>query len=82
MDNLRGPRYVPGTLKIPNQPLYHLYMDLIGPRATSENGNTYCVAACCSLKDFLFCIPIPNKEAETVVQTYLKSTLNLEVVEY
>ena len=71
-DNLQAPRYVLGTLKIPNQPMYHLYMDLIGSFATSENSNTYCLTACCALTDFLFCILIPNKEAETVVQTYLK----------
>ena len=71
-ENLRAPAYVPGTLKIPNQPMYHLYMDLIGPFAPMENGNTFCMTACCPFTDYLFCIPIMNKEAETVVQAYLK----------
>ena len=52
--------------------MYHLYMDLIGQFPTTENGNNYCLTACCAFTDYLFCIPIPNKEAETVVQAYLK----------
>ena len=48
-------------------------MDLIGPFPTSLNGNTHCLTPCCSLTDYLFCIPIPNKEAETVVQAYPKN---------
>ena len=71
-ENLRAPAYVPGTLKIPNQPMYHIYMDLIGPFDPMENGNTFCLTACCAFTDYLFCIPIMNKEAETVVQVYLK----------
>ena len=39
---------------------------------TTKNGNNYCLTACCAFTDYLFCIPIPNKEAETVVQAYLK----------
>ena len=53
--------------------MYHLYMDLIGPFPTTEEGNTYCLTACCALTDYLFCIPICNKEAKTVVQAYLKN---------
>ena len=71
-ENLYAPPYVPGTLVVPNQPMYHLYMDLIGQFPTTENGNCYCLTACCALMDYLFCIPIPNKEAEMVVQAYLK----------
>lgn len=72
-ENLRPVRYVPGTLSIPEAPMYHLYVDLIGPFPTTERGNTYCLTACCALTDFLFCVPIPNKEAETVIQAYLKN---------
>ena len=72
-ENLRPPPYIPGTLKVVNQPMYHLYMDLIGPFPTSEKNNTYCLTACCAFSDFLFCFPIPNKEAETVIQAYLKN---------
>ena len=71
-ENLQAPPYVPGTLTIPSQKMYHLYMDLIGQFPTTENGNNYCLTACCAFTDYLFCIPIPNKEAETVVQAYLK----------
>ena len=62
----------PRNLKIPSQPMYHLYMDLIGPFPQSEDGNSYCLTACCAFTDYLFCLPIPNKEAEMVVQAYLK----------
>ena len=72
-ENLKAPPYIPGSLKLVNQPMYHLYMDLIWPFPTSQNGNTYCLTTCCALTDYLFCIPIPNKEAETVVQAYLKN---------
>ena len=69
---MKAPPYIPGSLQLVNQPMYHLYMDLIGPFPTTEEGNTYCLTACCALTDYLFCIPIHNKEAETVVQAYLK----------
>ena len=52
-------------------------MDLIGPFPTTEEGNTYCLTACCALTDYLFCIPIRNKEAESVVQAYLKNIYSL-----
>ena len=57
--------------------MYHLYMNLIGPFPTTEEGNTYCLTACCALTYYLFCIPIPNKEAESVVQAYLKNIYSL-----
>ena len=57
--------------------MYHLYMDLISPLPTSAEGNTYCLMACCAPTDYLFCIPIQNKEAETVVQAYLKNIYSL-----
>ena len=71
-ENLWAPPYVPGTLTVLSQPMYHLYMDLIGQFPTTENGNNYCLTACCAFTDYLSCIPIPNKEAETAVQAYLK----------
>ena len=70
---MKAPPYIPGSLRLMNQPMYHLYMDLNGPFPTSQNGNTYCLTACCALTDYPFCIPVPNKEAETVVQAYLKN---------
>ena len=72
-ENLKAPPYMPGSLKLVNKPMYHLYMDLIGPFPTSQNGNTYCLTVCCALTDYLFCIPIPNKETEAVVQAYFKN---------
>ena len=42
-ENLQAPQYIPGTFKVVNQPMYHLYMDLIGPFPTTEEGNTYCL---------------------------------------
>ena len=76
-ENSQAPPYIPGSLRVVNQPMYHLYMDLIGPFPTSTEGNTYCLTACCALTDYLFCIPIQNKEAETVVQAYLKNIYSL-----
>ena len=52
-------------------------MDLIGPFRQSEDGNSYCLTACCEFTDYMFCLPIPNKEAETIVQAYLKYIYSL-----
>ena len=72
-ENLKVPPYISGSLKLVNQPMYHFTWDLTGLFPTSQNGNTYCLAACCALTDYLFCKLIPKKEAENVVQTYLKN---------
>ena len=53
-ENLHAPPYRPGTLTVPSQPMYHLYMDLIGQFPTTENGNSYCLTACCAFTDILF----------------------------
>ena len=73
----REPTCTTTTLKIPSQPMYHLYKDLISPFPQSEDGNSYCLTICCVVTDYLFCLPIPNKEAETVVQAYLKYIYSL-----
>ena len=52
-------------------------MDLIGPFPISAECNTYCLTACCVLTNYPFCILIQNKEAETVVQAYLKNIYSL-----
>ena len=70
---MKTPPYIPGSLQLVNQPMYHLYMDLIGPFPTTKEGNIYCLTTCCVLTDYLFCTSIHNKEAETVVQAYLKN---------
>ena len=57
--------------------MYHLYIDFTGPSLPSEQGDMYCLKACCAFTDYLFCIPIPNKEVETVVQYHLKGTYSL-----
>ena len=60
-----------GSFKLANQPMYYLYIDLIGPFSPSKHGNTYCLTACYVMTDYLFCISIPNKEEETLVQAYI-----------
>ena len=70
---MKAPPYILGSLKLVTHPMYHLYMDLTGPFTTIQNENTYCLADCCALTDYLFCISIPNMEAETVMQAYLKN---------
>ena len=52
-------------------------MDLIGPFPQSEGGNSYCLTAYCVFTDYLFCLPITNKEAEMVVQAYLNYIYSL-----
>ena len=47
-------------------------MDLIGEfHPPSSKGNRYALTVICMFTGYTFCIPIPNKKAETVLKTYM-----------
>ena len=47
-------------------------MDLIGEfHPPSSKGNSYALTVICMFTGYTFCIPIPNKKAETVLKAYM-----------
>ena len=56
----------------PPQPMEFIAMDLNGEfHPASSKGNRFALTAVCMLTGFTFCIPIKNKKAEDVINTYL-----------
>ena len=56
----------------PASPMQFIAMDLIGEiTPKSSKGNSYALTVVCMLTGFTWCIPIPNKKAETVLTAYL-----------
>lgn len=55
----------------PILPLDSVVMDISGPYVRSLDDNVYALTVLCELTRFLFIIPIPNKEAETVARALL-----------
>ena len=54
-------------------PMEFISMDLIGPFfPPSARGNVYALTVICMLSGYVFCIPIPNKEAKTVLKAYIE----------
>ena len=72
-NNLKEPHYVDFSNTIPKFPFSYIAMDLIGPFETTSNGATRCLTCMCLLTGFLFTVPIPDKRAETVINTYLRN---------
>ena len=68
---------IPLNFKVPKLPMQFLSMDLIGPMPVSTRGNCYALTAVCMLTSFAFCVPLPNKEAETVCSAYLNNIAHL-----
>lgn len=58
--------------KIPTMPMQQVSMDLIGQfHPPSAKGNQYALTCICMLTGFVFCVPIPNKDMETVLKAYI-----------
>ena len=49
-----------------------IYMDLIGPLEETEQGNKYILTIQDELTKFMKAVPLPNKEADTVAQGFVK----------
>ena len=53
-------------------PMKFISMDLIGEfHPPSSKGNRYALTVICMFTGYTFCIPIPNKKAETVLKAYM-----------
>ena len=53
-------------------PMKFISMDLIGEfHPPSSKGNRYALTVICMFTGYTFCIPIPDKKAETVLKAYL-----------
>ena len=52
-------------------------MDLIGEfQMGSTKGNRFALTVICMLTGYMWCVPIPDKSAETVVKAYVKEIYN------
>ena len=70
-------RYTPRTFEIPEAQMDFISMDLIGEfRMGSTNGNRFALTVICMLSGYTWCVPIPDKSAETVVKVYVKEVYN------
>ena len=69
--NVHPVKYQKGHFEIPEAPMDFISMDLIGDFVPSSSGNRYALTVICMLTGFVWCIPIPDKRAETVVNAYL-----------
>ena len=53
-------------------PMKFISMDLIGKfHPPTSKGNRYALTVICLFTGYTFCIPIPNKKAETVLKAYM-----------
>ena len=55
---------------IPKYPMALIAVDLMGPYLPTTQGNEYILSCMDLLTHFLFLVPIPDKQAETVVTAY------------
>ena len=70
--NIRKPHYVPLHLPVPALPMQHICMDTIGPwKPPTPDGNVAALTCIDLLTSYAFAIPIPNKEANSIVNAYL-----------
>ena len=68
--NCREPKYANFTMSIPKHSMAHIAMDLMGPYLPTTQGNEYILSCMDLLTHFLFLVPIPDKQADTVVTAY------------
>ena len=71
--NIQPVKYTPGQFQVPEAPMDFISMDLIGEfKMGSTQGNHFTLTVICMLTGFTWCIPIPDKAAETIVKAYIK----------
>ena len=71
--NIQSVRYTPGHFEILEAPMDFISMDLIGEfKMGSTQGNRYALTVICMLTGYTWCIPIPDKSAETIVKMYIR----------
>ena len=72
--NATATQYIKGSFEIPKAPMDFISMDLIGEfHPPSSNRNRYALTVICMLTGWVWCIPIPDKTANTVLKAYLQN---------
>ena len=72
--NVKPVKFERKSFKASGIPMDFISMDLIGEfRPASSRGNRYALTVTCMLTGFVFCIPIPDKKAQTVEQAYMQN---------
>ena len=67
---LKEPKYVDSMNVIPRYPMANIAIDLLGPFLPTSRGNERILTCMDLLTHYLFLVPIPDKQAETVVKAY------------
>lgn len=62
-------------LILSNEPMCDVSMDLIGPLPRTKNGNAYIVVFLDRFSRFPECVAIPNKEAVTIANVFVKEII-------
>lgn len=55
----------------PQKPFDVVILDTIGPLPKSDFGNEYAVTLICDLSKYLICVPVPNKETQTIAKAII-----------
>ena len=70
--NKQAVKYSKFNFEAEPAPMKFISMDLIGEfHPPSSKGNRYALTVICMFTGYTFCIPIPNKKAETVLKAYM-----------
>ena len=70
--NKQAVKYSKYNFEAEPAPMKFISMDLIGEfHPPSSKGNKYALTVICMFTGYTFCIPIPNKKAETVLKAYM-----------
>ncbi len=69
--------YLTLTFKVPQVPMEFIAMDLIGPFDLSKRQNKYALTAIDMFTSWAFCIPIPDKSADTIIEAFLSGIWSL-----
>ena len=70
--NKQAVKYSKYNFEVELTPMKFISMDLINEfHPPSSKGNRYTLTVICMFTGYTFCIPIPNKKAETVLKAYM-----------
>ena len=70
---LKEPKYVDFTNVIPRFPMANIAIDLLGPFLPTTRGNERILSCMDLLTHYIFLVPIPDKQAETVIKVYTEN---------
>ena len=70
---LKEPKYVDFMNVIPWFPMANIVIDLLGPYLSTTQGNERILSCMDLLTHYIFLVPIPDKQAETVIKAYTEN---------